>query len=137
MVGADEDYVWIASDRGSVCQSCSARVGCGQKLLGQITASGSGYLKIANTIGAKTGDKVTVGIAENTLLLSSLLVYLIPLVAMALLAGMVDALWVVGEGVIIAAGASGFLLGFLLVKQLSSKLSCNPDYHPQLIEKVI
>lgn len=132
----DSKFAWIATDNETACHQCTAKAGCGSSLLRQLTAGNARYLKVANTLGVSTGDKVTVGISESALLTSSLVVYLIPLLSLVLFVVVAQLFLTFPEGLVILAGLIGLSAGLFIVKFLSSYLSCNPAYHPQLLRKI-
>lgn len=78
------DQVWVQTIRASACQSCSARSGCGQRALASVSGGRANQILVANTINARVGDDVTIGIEERALLGASMRVYALPLVAMVL-----------------------------------------------------
>lgn len=79
VVAVSGDQVWVQTIRQSACQSCSARRGCGQRVMAGASGGKANQVLVANTFGAKVGDEVTVAIAESALLNASLLVYALPL----------------------------------------------------------
>ncbi|MBU6953729.1 SoxR reducing system RseC family protein [Hahella sp. HN01] len=136
VVAVGDHEVWVRTTRESVCQSCSARKGCGSRLLNQMSDGASTQIKVAKTFDVDVGDEVEIGVAEQALLNASLLVYLAPLIAMIILAGVSQSLLHWPDLGVALAGLSGLGLGFVFVKILSSRLSCNPSYHPQLLRKL-
>jgi sigma-E factor negative regulatory protein RseC len=75
----------------TTCQSCSAQKGCGTSLLARHVGRKLTRFRIENTLDAKVGDEVVVGLSEQAMLRGSLLVYLFPLLSMLLAALVVDA----------------------------------------------
>ena len=136
IVATDDHYAWVLTYRESACQSCSARSGCGNRVLRKLGGSEAQQIKVFKSLDVAVGDEVLVGIAEEGLMRASLLVYLLPLTLLVIFSAIADTIFVFSEVSIVLAGFSGLLTGFFIVKILSSKLSCNPVYHPQLLTKV-
>jgi sigma-E factor negative regulatory protein RseC len=84
VVATEGDEAWVETSRRSSCGSCEAK-GCGTGALSRVLGRRSQRLRVKNPIAAQAGDAVVLGIPESTLLLGSLMVYLVPL--LALLAG--------------------------------------------------
>ncbi|MDU8925065.1 SoxR reducing system RseC family protein [Pasteurellaceae bacterium LIM206] len=64
----------------SACGSCSAKSACGTSALSELTGETGGHILTVETITPlKVGQTVEIGLAENALLTSALLAYLVPL----------------------------------------------------------
>lgn len=79
VIALQGDQAWVQTIRQSACGSCSARQGCGQRVLASASGGRANQVLVANSLGARVGDEVTVAIAESALLSASLLVYALPL----------------------------------------------------------
>ena len=131
VVAVNGDRVWVQTIRASACVSCSARGGCGQRVLAGVSGGRANQVLVGNSLGAGVGDEVTVAIDESALLGASLLVYALPLVLMVLgavtghqLSGGLDG------GAMLGAGA-GMGVGFLLARRAQSRSA--RDYEPRLV----
>lgn len=113
VVAVESDKVWVQTIRQSTCQSCSARQGCGQRLLAGVSGGKANQVLVDNTLGARLGDEVTLAIAESALLEASLWVYALPLAL--LVTGTIVAQWLVPEteSVAIAGAVLGLAAGFV------------------------
>lgn len=125
------EQVWVQTIRQSACQSCSARSGCGQRVLASASGGRANQVLVKNSVDARVGDEVTLGIDEQALLSASLLVYAMPLLLMVLasiaghqLSGGMDA------GAIAGAGG-GLAAGFWIGRQLQAGRGAR--YQPQLL----
>ncbi len=78
------DQVWVQTIRTSACQSCSARSGCGQRALAAVSGGRANQVLVDNSVGARVGDEVVIGLDEQSLLNASLIIYGLPLVLMVL-----------------------------------------------------
>lgn len=95
----------------SGCGSCQARAACGSYLLNKIGPETVHQLELPVAQPLVEGQKVEVGIPENNLLLSAMLVYLTPLIGLFIVAG-IASLWFSSEFAIFCSGLAGGLLGF-------------------------
>ena len=122
VVSVEKRAVWIETARKSTCSSCSAKSGCGQHLIEKYRNSNShSYIRATiNHQSVEQGGEVIIGIPENTLMKASMLVYLLPLLAMML------ALWGasardMGDLVTVALALLGLGLGFVPVRLFGQK----------------
>lgn len=78
-VDADGRHVWVEiPERAAACGSCSSASGCHSKssLLG--AEGGVRRYRVENPIDAKLGDRVSLGVADGTVLRASWFSYLLP-----------------------------------------------------------
>lgn len=125
------DSVWVRTIRASACQSCAARSGCGQRVLASATGGRANQILVANTVNARVGDEVTIGIDERALLGASLLVYALPLVLMVIASVLGHRLSGGEDGVAIVAAVAGLASGFWLGRWLQRGVGAN--YEPRLV----
>lgn len=85
------------------CGSCQARAACGSYLLNKIGPETVHQLELSVKQPLVTGQKVEVGIPENNLLLSAMLVYLTPLIGLFIVAG-IASFWLSNEFAIFCSG---------------------------------
>ncbi|GAA0849274.1 hypothetical protein GCM10009113_28600 [Marinobacter szutsaonensis] len=126
------DHAWVQTIRASACQSCSARSGCGQRALASVTGGRANQILVANSINARVGDEVTIGIEEQALLGASMLVYAIPLGAMVL--GTIAGHNLSGgsDGGAMLGAAAGLAGGFFLARLFSGRRG---GYEPKLLRR--
>ncbi|MBZ2167306.1 MULTISPECIES: SoxR reducing system RseC family protein [Marinobacter] len=115
VVAVKDGRVWVQTIRQSACSTCSARSGCGQRVLAAATSGRANQVLVTNSVNAVVGDEVTLGIDERALLGASMLAYAIPLVLLVVasvaghsLSGGED-LWAI-VGAVLGLGA-GFFIG--------------------------
>lgn len=134
VVEVKADFLLVSSSRFSACHACQASAGCGQRSLAGLFGNKSILLKLENpeNIPVQVGQSVVLGLHEQALLKSSVVMYLIPLVFLITSAVLADILNA-SESFIILSGLLGLLVGFLLARKLSAQLLSNPDYFPKLI----
>lgn len=134
VVAIEPGAIWVETIQRSGCHGCSARAGCGTGLLGDYLSSASRIRVALNSWDPEEislNDTAVIGIGENTLAGSALLVYLLPLVGLLLAALAGDAL--AGETGAIAGGVAGLLVGAALVRWHSRRHAADPAYAPLLL----
>lgn len=100
-------HVWVRASNGSACGSCVQKDACGTATLGQ--ALPRRELAIDCSLPLAIGDQVKVGIADEQLLLTTLMVYGLPLLVTLGISILIDRL----------VGVSVFLPEIALVTLLS------------------
>jgi sigma-E factor negative regulatory protein RseC len=102
-------------ERKTACGLCGKTRGCGNAIWGKLFAHQSSAFKAQNAINASVGQSVIVGINEQALLRSALLLYLLPLATM-LIAALIAMQVHTGDLSAIVGAVIGLLLGFMWVK---------------------
>ena len=134
--------LWVETIQRSTCDSCSAKKGCGQRVLAQL-AGHTAQLRVllpANTQRIyRCGDEVEVAIAEHAVVASSLLIYLLPLFAALLLGGVVESFYppqlLAWKSLAIAAAVGfGLVIGALWVHAQSGRWATDQRFVPVLLE---
>lgn len=147
VVALEESDIWVETVQRSGCHGCAAKSGCGTGLLGDFwTKASQVRVSVAPKSLARISlhDTVVIGVAENTLASSALLVYLLPLVMLVLGALAGDALMgaaitetvaeqQMGEWGSIAGAALGLVLGGGLIRLYSYYNRNNPAMAPQFL----
>lgn len=82
VVAVEGDEAVLQTQRQSACHSCSVKKGCGTSVLAKVVGQRSNLIRVDNHLEAKPGDQVIVGVAEDALVKSSMLVYGLPLLLM-------------------------------------------------------
>lgn len=120
VVALEGSRAWVQTIRTSACQSCSARSGCGQRALASVTGGRANRVRVDNTVGARVGDEVVLGIDEQALLRASLWVYGAPL--LLLVVGCIAGFrWFGASDLSAVIGAVvGLAVGFWLVRRWQS-----------------
>lgn len=137
VVAVEGENALLQAQRQSTCGSCSVKSGCGTSVLASVVGQKVTQLKVLNSLGAKPGDEVLLGMADNALVTGSLLVYMIPLVMLLLGAlageGLAGHLGMDAELMPIVGGAAGFALAVLLVRILLQKTSAGLQMQPVML----
>ena len=137
VVRVDADTVWIETIKQSACASCSAQKTCGQSLLAKIGDGQRLEIAVDNPehLNVDVDDQVLLGVGERSFLTASVLIYLVPIVAMFLFAVMAQFAGY-AEPVIIAVAVIGLGLGFLATRIITNRLSRSCSYRPVLLQKL-
>ncbi|TXS95510.1 SoxR reducing system RseC family protein [Parahaliea maris] len=140
VVAVEADAVWVETLRKSTCGTCSAQKGCGHGLLNRLGSGRRHYIRVlAGELDpgqCRVGDTVDFALPESVLLRGSLIVYLLPLLAMLAGALIASALWpgspdLAGPG----GAAAGFALGFMAVRLHARQHADDPDMQPTLVAR--
>jgi sigma-E factor negative regulatory protein RseC len=132
-----DHQVWVATESNSACGACQQKSSCSTNVLGSLLDRRA--VPVDSRIRLIAGDKVLVGIDEGLLIRASLLLYVVPLMALFAGAGLAETmvaidtpysdLWVAGS-----AFASFLLsLGFINKAQILLIASSN---RPVVIRKI-
>ena len=137
VVAVEGDNVLVQTQRQSSCGACAVKSGCGTSVLAGIVGQKMTQLRLPNTLGAKPGDEVLLGMAENALVAGSLLMYVLPLLMLLLgaLAGelLATQLGMDAELTPIAGGVVGFVLAIWLVRGLLRKSTTGRHMQPVML----
>jgi len=80
----ENNMMWIDTSPQSACQSCQQRNQCSATTFENAFISQRKPLQLFNSISAQTGDWIVIGINETTLLKSTALLYLLPIISMVI-----------------------------------------------------
>ena len=126
----------------NTCQHCVNHHECGTVNLTSMFKPNYGIVKAVNQLAAQVGDQVIIGLEANSLLRTSLIFYLLPL--LGLFIGAISYEWVVVimqwpelEILTISASLLGLGLGLLQAQQIHARISQNIRYYPVILKKFI
>lgn len=131
VIALKDGRVWVQTIRQSACESCSARSGCGQRVLASATGGRANQVLVENTVRANVGDEVTLGIDEQALLGASLIVYALPLLLMVLASIAGHRLSDGADSWAILGAMLGLAAGFILGRRLQARQGGR--YEPRLL----
>jgi sigma-E factor negative regulatory protein RseC len=134
-----ENYqVWVEGGQNSACGGCLQKATCTTNALGSVLKKKS--VRVDSDIELKTGDQVMVAIDEAVLLQASLLLYLLPLIALFSCAGVAD--WLLADNIqyadlwIAASALSGFLLCLWLINKAQNLMILGYYARPIVVKKI-
>jgi len=138
VVKIENHQVWVESGPNSACGGCQQKASCTTNAIGSVLKKKS--VPVDSDIQLKTGDEVMVAIDENLLLRASLLLYLLPLIALFTGAGIADwlladntgnaDLWIAGSALL------SLLLSLWLINKAQSLLILGYYARPVVVRKV-
>ncbi len=134
IIKVEGDVAWVQAIQKTACGSCQAQKGCGHSLLAKVGQKKIELPVATNDVYAEVGDQVVIGVPEQAILRSSLLMYGLPLVVMmsvALLASLLE----MPEGPSVIASFIALIFGFVLVN-LRSKHMNFAQWQPRLLRRV-
>lgn len=131
----------IAPLSQSGCQSCSSSGTCGTSLLKPLFGNKQRMLAAENSINAKPGDQVVIGLNRTALVLASLMVYLLPLIL--LLAGAISGAAIAhafsfedAELVSILFGFGAASLTFIIVNRIVKSAYFSAFFEPVILDRL-
>ena len=138
VVKIENRQVWVEGGQNSACSGCQQKASCTTNVLGSVLKKKS--VPVDSVIQLKTGDEVMVAIDESLLLRASLLLYLLPLLALFTGAGIAD--WFLADNAPFAdlwiAGSAflSFLFSLWLINKAQSLLILNYYARPVVVRKI-
>lgn len=128
------DTVWVQAIQQSACGSCQAQKGCGHSLLAKVGQKQIDLPVARNDLDVQVNDQVIIGVPEQAILRSSLIMYGIPLFFMMVVA-LLSTAFKAAEGITILLSFVALLLGFVWVNIRSKTLDFE-HWNPKLIRKL-
>jgi sigma-E factor negative regulatory protein RseC len=139
VVSVDKGFVNVETSSTSGCGSCQSSASCGAGLVSSLFGRKSRTLRIRNTVNARKGDTVTIGLNRLALVVASLMIYLLPL--LMLIAGAITGEWLataLALNVIdlfsIIGGLAFAVLAFILSRRVLSTGAMDRMIQPVLLD---
>ncbi len=131
VISTHEYRAMVTTRRGDACSACSAKGAC--------HAMGGGKemeVEALNSAHASVGDRVELSLPESSVLTASVLVYLVPVVALIVGAmfgqSMAPAWGLSKESGAVILGVASFALAFYIVRLVGAKLGAGDKYYPTI-----
>lgn len=136
IVKLEGEVAWVQTQVTSTCNACAAKSNCGTSSIAKAFGDKSVINQVHNDKQAKVGDRVEIGIPEDSLITGALLIYLLPLVT-AVIAALVAEFWLsqlltMSEPLLIVLTFLGGWLGLLIAKR-TIKQADEQKYQVQLL----
>ena len=128
------DIVWVQAIQQSACGSCQAQKGCGHSLLAKVGQKQVDLPVARSSLDVQVNDQVIIGVPEQAILRSSLIMYGIPLFFMMVVA-LLGTAFEAAEGITILLSFVALLLGFVWVNIRTKTLDFE-HWNPKLIRKL-
>lgn len=132
----ENNQVWIKRLHSSGCSGCLQQTTCGVSVVSKILPKRE--FALDNDSALKVGDKVTVAVDDSQLLLSSFLLYLLPLLVMLIAVIVSNKMFpvsVIGCWLPVIA-ISALLLSFYLIHCIQASLVLIFCCKPQIVGKI-
>ncbi|MFI0398806.1 MAG: SoxR reducing system RseC family protein [Thiolinea sp.] len=141
VVSTQYGHAWVLPLSSTACNSCATKTDTGCSNAFSFLNSSKAKCEpiyVQNPLHAKPGEEVVIGTQGNTLVIYSVLAYLLPLVSLlvfAVLGSQVfQALQLPQEAGSILAGIAGLFSGFKLANWLAAQMSqSNETMHPVIL----
>ncbi len=138
LVAIESDSVWVETSRQTACGSCSAQKGCGTSVLAKLFPGRQHFVRVLASpeqlTGLEIGQEVTIEVSDEIIVASSLLMYVLPIILLLAGAGLGQYWDGSSDGMAIAGGALGLLLGLVLVRSHAWLNRNNPQMQPTLVQ---
>ena len=135
VVAVGPGSAWVESTRRSACGSCHASSGCGTAVVAKLFGDKVNRLQVADPLGVQVGDRVVIGIADGTLTCASLLAYVLPLLALMIVALLAQSAGA-SEGGSALFGIVGLCVGLWVTGRLTGGAAGRERYRPTLLRRV-
>lgn len=137
VVALEEGAVWVETLRKSTCSSCSANAGCGQGLMDKLgVGQQRGFVRVLSDLQLALDDVVVIGIREDLLLRSALLVYLLPVLGL-LSAALLASSQGLAEGWVILCAMAGLAGCWLVVRWHCQRSENDPELQPVVLRAML
>ena len=134
VVAVRGDRLWVETQSRSACSHCSS-TGCGTSVISRLFGSKRNRLELPNSLAARPGEQVMIGIPDELLVRASIWAYLVPIVVMLLLTA-AGARLGMAEGLQVLLALVGLASGFILVRWITRRDSYRQGFKPHLLRIV-
>lgn len=137
VVKIENGLVWVVGTQNNACAGCAQKTSCSSTALSTVLKKKP--VPVDNELSLKTGDNVIVAIDESVLLRATFSLYLLPLIALFIGAGIADSLvsdttpyadlWIAGSAFISLA------LAFWIIQKIQNLSLLNYYARPVVVKK--
>ncbi|MET0065350.1 MAG: SoxR reducing system RseC family protein [Candidatus Thiodiazotropha sp.] len=132
VVALQEPYAWIEAEVQSGCSSCSSN-SCSTSVIASLFGLKRNRFRVENSIQAKVGDQVLIGIPSRMVAKASVFAYLLPLIAMLTLTFVSQSLQM-SISLQSLSALAGLSAGLLAVRWLTAPGGAAATQTPQLLK---
>ncbi|MES9812520.1 MAG: SoxR reducing system RseC family protein [Candidatus Thiodiazotropha sp.] len=126
-----DDSLQVETQSRSACSHCSSS-GCTTSVVSKLFGIKRNRLQLENSLGAKPGDRVVIGIPDDLLVRASVWAYLLPLIFM-LASTALGGVFGASEGFQSLLALGGLAVGFYIVRWTTRNLSSQRRFKPRLL----
>ena len=141
VIAVENGQLLLEAQTRASCSACAVKQGCGTAVVSRWIGRKFTRFQAPNTVNARVGDEVVVGLAEEAMLKGSVLVYLLPLLAMIGFALLADSLIAADTAsrdlMVLIAAVAGFSLMLVISRLLLSTGSNSSKLTPVVLRKNI
>ena len=141
VIAVENGQLLLEAQTKASCSACAVKQGCGTSVISKWLGRKFTRFQAPNTVNARVGDEVVVGLAEEAMLKGSVLVYLLPLLAMIGFALLADSLIAADTAsrdlMVLIAAVAGFSLMLVISRLLLSSGSNSIKLTPVVLRKNI
>jgi sigma-E factor negative regulatory protein RseC len=117
VIAIEPGYAWIETQVKTTCGSCVAQDNCGTGLVAKAFTPKADHVKVAVPDKINVGQSVKIGIPEQQLLSASAMLYIVPLIALIIVATVLH-LWLnLAEPVVIILSFFATLMVYWIVSR--------------------
>lgn len=128
----EEGWVGVEKVQLPACSGCS-QTACSSQTISGAFSNKTVQMRLQSVLPLQVGDRVLLGLEENSLIKGALAIYLLPLVALIAFAWLGQFLFL-SEPVSAAMGIAGFILAFYILKKF--KLLSGNSLQPIILQKL-
>jgi len=141
VIAIENNQLLLEAETRAACNACAAKQGCGTSVLSKWVGRKFTRFQAPNTVNARVGDQVVVGLAEEAMLKGSVFVYLLPLLAMigsALLAdGLISTDAASRDLLVVVSAVAGFVVMLFISRWFLSTSTNRSRLTPVVLRKNI
>lgn len=132
VMAVSEGFAEVETIRTSSCSTCRARHGCGHHAIAQVSPANRMRMQAIDPLSVEVGQRVVIGIPEDTLLQASLWMYLMPLLGLVV-GAVLPSMWNGSSHLAVILSIAGFLMGLLFARRKANRSSNNQDFYPKIL----
>jgi sigma-E factor negative regulatory protein RseC len=134
VIDVEGDKIWVETKSRSGCSSCSSQ-SCTTSVVAKLFGVQKNRLLLSNTMQAKAGDQVVIGIPGHLIARASVLAYLVPLVFM-LATTMLGSVTGINDGMQSLFALAGLLIGLIVIRWYTKTDFSRQGHGPKLLKVV-
>jgi sigma-E factor negative regulatory protein RseC len=134
VIAVNGERLWVETESRSACSHCASS-SCTSSVVSRLSGIKRNRLELQNSLGARAGERVMIGIPDTLLVGASVWAYLVPLGFMLVLTVIGDVLGM-HEMLQSLLALAGLASGFILVRWMTRREASRQRYTPQLLRIV-